>query len=59
MLTAPSGHANLFERKREASSKKLHFDLKTGELLMGENIVSGGDNVVIDQIYEDGFFAIR
>jgi hypothetical protein len=56
LVSADGSAADLRERKQRASAKKLYFDLETGDLLMGEN-VTDRRNPVIDQIYEDGFFA--
>lgn len=50
----------LVEKKHEAqpSEKRLAFDFKTGELVLKQpDEPQRGDEVVVDQIYRDGFFA--
>jgi hypothetical protein len=48
----------LAKKNREASSKKLTFDPATGELILKNptDLENKPNEVVVDQIYKDGFF---
>ena len=48
----------LAKKNKEASVKKLTFDPTTGELILkNQNELENKPNeVVVDQIYKDGFF---
>ena len=48
----------LAKKNKEESSKKLTFDPNTGELILKNSYEqeTRPDEVVVDQIYKDGFF---
>jgi hypothetical protein len=50
--------SELAKKNKEESSKKLTFDPVTGELILKNSFEqeTRPDEVVVDQIYKDGFF---
>jgi hypothetical protein len=47
----------LAKKNKDSSSKKLTFDPATGDLILKESTEPEKPNeVVVDQIYKDGFF---
>jgi hypothetical protein len=47
----------LVNKNKNQSSKKLTFDPTTGELIIKDiEDTQSNDEVVVDQIYKDGFF---
>jgi len=47
------------EEVKEKPVNKLLFDIKTGELVTTQQPQNDAKGVVVDQIYEDGFFSFR
>jgi hypothetical protein len=49
----------LAKKTTDRSEKKLAFDPTTGELILkSEHESAGPGEVVVDQIYKDGFFGV-
>jgi len=50
----------LAKKNVDSSAKKLSFDPETGELILKStyDVTSKPDEVVVDQIYKDGFFFV-
>jgi hypothetical protein len=56
--TKPEAIAKVLEAKQKATKDDtiLSFDRVTGELVVSSERIQSDDNVVVDQIYKDGFF---